>query len=199
MVRASRWLIAALTVLSAIAAPTTAQAGPARDRSDTKPGPVKLTAAAGSAYIWIWGVRSGDSNMCLQPRNRSTADGAGVVLAPCGFGAESQRWRRIDLSGGRFEIASRHSGRCLEVSRRSAAGGALVVQRTCDGNPRQQWRNTRRGLGLFFDVRDRYSNRCLDVLGGLATKGARVVQATCQLDRPTQRWRSNVFGPPFYR
>jgi hypothetical protein len=88
--------------------------------------------AAASDEIYNFG-----SNLCLQPVNGSTNQGAAIVQEPCNGGL-AQQWNAVALGNNVFHYLNVLSGLCLD-----ARGGAVnhtpIQQWTCNGISNERW------------------------------------------------------------
>jgi hypothetical protein len=91
-----------------------------------------LTAAAQQPFEFF----NSYTNMCLQPVNQSTANGAVIVQEPCN-GQAAQEWIPYPV-GSNMRFMDALSGLCLDA-RGGAANGTPVQQWTCNGISNERW------------------------------------------------------------
>jgi hypothetical protein len=82
-------------------------------------------------------IHSFSGNLCLQPVNESTAQGAAVVQEPCNGGA-AQKWTPIHVSGNIIHYVNGLSGLCLDARGR-AVNGTPVQLWTCNWISNENW------------------------------------------------------------
>lgn len=111
-------------------------------------------------------------DLCLQPINESTAQGAAIVQEKCNA-RPAQQWTRVTVNGGVVHFVSQLSKLCLDA-RGSAANGTPVQQWTCNKISNENWEP---GEVDDDDIPPLYSrvsgtrSYCLDVPGGQASAG----------------------------
>ena len=94
-------------------------------------------AAADQPFIFF----NSHTNMCLQPRDQSTAQGVAIVQEPCTIPTpptEAQEWVYVPNGGAGFHFENGLSGLCLDA-RGKAEDGTPVQQWTCDQISNENW------------------------------------------------------------
>lgn len=131
-----------------------------------------LAATPAAAQCVFCQISNFGSNLCLQPVNGSTAQGAPIVQQPCN-GSVAQQWTAVHLSGTVFHYVNNLSGLCLDA-RGGAANHTPVQQWTCNKISNENWDP---GEYVSDDVPPLYSrvsgtrSYCLDVPGGQQIAG----------------------------
>lgn len=82
-------------------------------------------------------IQSVTSNLCLQPVNESTAQGAAIVLEPCNNSA-AQQWTNVPVNGNISHYVNGVSGFCLDARGR-AVNHTPVQQWTCNKISNENW------------------------------------------------------------
>jgi chitinase len=99
------------------------------------------------------------SNLCLDVRGASSADGTPVQIYTCN-GTSAQSW--TVNSNGTLNVL----GKCLDVTGAGTANGTLVQLYTCNGTGAQQWQAQSNG-----ELVNSNSGKCLDDTGFSTTAG----------------------------
>jgi Ricin-type beta-trefoil lectin domain len=174
-----------VTLLSAVAIATTAG----------------LAVASPARAADVWPINSRWSNMCLQPANGSTEQGAAIVQQPCGTEGKAgtpppvQNWTLIPVSGNIFHLQnSLNTQLCLD-----ARGGAV------DRTPVQQWPcNWISNENWEWGPTDSHGDRqlisrvsgtrthCLDIPGAQIMEGLEMWIYHCTKNNVAQQW---WYGP----
>jgi hypothetical protein len=108
------------------------------------------------------------TNMCLQPVDGSTDQGAAIVQEPCNGGVIAQEWLYVQVSGG-FHFQNALSGLCLDA-RGGADNRTPVQQWTCNGISNENWEpptnSTGASIGPVISRVSGSNSYCLDIPGG---------------------------------
>ncbi len=99
------------------------------------------------------------SNLCLDVRGASSADGTPVQIYTCN-GTNAQSW--TVNSNGTLNVL----GKCLDVTGAGTANGTLVQLYTCNGTGAQQWQPQSNG-----ELLNSNSGKCLDDTNFSTTPG----------------------------
>jgi hypothetical protein len=131
------------------------------------------TRAADQPFIFF----NSHTNMCLQPREQSTAQGVAIVQEPCTIPTpptEAQEWVYVPNGSAGFHFENGLSGLCLDA-RGKAEDGTPVQQWTCDQISNENWDPPTGPQGQSVGpVHSRVSGSdsfCLDIPGGQQTVG----------------------------
>jgi hypothetical protein len=140
---------------------------------------VQLRACDGSA-VQRWTAQpgghvvNGQSGMCLEDSNASTADGNPLIIWTCNDGDAGQRWT---VPAGWI---SGYGGACVEVA------GVQVQLDACSAVAAQRW-------SVGSDSTLRALGKCMTVTGGGTANGTRVQVAACGSDS-SQKWTAHADG-----
>ncbi len=107
------------------------------------------------------------SNLCLDDRSASTANGNPVQIYTCN-GSTAQSW--TVNSNGTLTVL----GKCLDVTGGGTANGTLVDLYDCNGTGAQQWQAQSNG-----ELLNPNSGKCLDDTGFSTTPGTQVQIWAC--------------------
>jgi hypothetical protein len=156
-------LVAALAGVLVFALPAAASGGPIRNAEYTE--------------------------LCLQPVDGSTEQGAAIVTALCDHSA-AQAWA-VDLVGDRvLHFRNEHSGLCLDA-RGGAANRTPVQQWTCNSISNENWEiDEVFGPDYPYTFVSRVSgtrSHCLDIPNGRDAPGVAMQIYRCN-GTPTQLW-----------
>jgi Ricin-type beta-trefoil lectin domain len=128
----------------------------------------KSATAAQPAFFY-----NSHTNMCLQPADGSTVQGAAIVQEPCQGSNVAQEWLYVQVSGA-FHFQNAFSGLCLDA-RGGADNRTPVQQWTCDQISNENWQPPTNSKGASIGpVISRVSGSdsyCLDIPGGQQTAG----------------------------
>jgi Ricin-type beta-trefoil lectin domain len=125
-------------------------------------------------------IQSLASNLCLQPVNESTAQGAAIVQKPCNKSA-AQQWTSVPVSGNVYHYVNSLSGLCLDARGR-AANHTPVQQWTCNKISNENWESPEADSDTIPPLFSRVSgtrSHCLDVPGGQNTAGLAIQIYIC--------------------
>ncbi|HEV3358798.1 MAG TPA: ricin-type beta-trefoil lectin domain protein [Pseudonocardiaceae bacterium] len=107
------------------------------------------------------------SNLCLDDRSASTANGNPIQIYTCN-GSSAQSW--TVNSNGTLTVL----GKCLDVTGAGTANGTLVDLYDCNGTSAQQWQAQSNG-----ELVNTNSGKCLDDTGFSTTPGTQVQIWAC--------------------
>ena len=114
------------------------------------------------------------TDMCLQPLNKSTAQGAAIVQEPCRPPIEAQEWLYIQNGSAGFHFENALSGLCLDA-RGKAEDRTPVQQWTCDQISNENWQPEvgpkGQSVGPVLARVSGSDSFCLDIPGGQQTAG----------------------------
>ena len=120
------------------------------------------------------------SDLCLQPINESTTQGAAIVQQPCNS-RPAQQWTAVQVGNNTFHYKNQLSGFCLDA-RGPAANRTPVQQWTCNKISNENWEP---GPDMDDEIPPLYSrvsgtnSYCLDVPGGQQTHGLAIQIYRC--------------------
>jgi len=129
---------------------------------------------------WFEFVSYGNSNMRLDVKSGSGADGANVQLYTSN-GSDAQKWRVTSLGNGYYRIVSGSSNRALTVT-----SSGNVVQKTTTSHDDAKWTVSFVNGGLVFT--NASNGKVLDVAGAKYANGTNV-QTYASNGTAAQRWR----------
>jgi chitinase len=115
------------------------------------------------------------SNLCLDIRGASSADGTPVQIYTCN-GTTAQQWT-VNSNGTLTAL-----GKCLDVSAAGTANGTLVQLYTCNGTGAQSWQPQSNG-----ELINSNSGKCLDDTNLSTTPGTQSQIWTCA-GSANQQW-----------
>lgn len=119
------------------------------------------------------------SGMCLQPRNKSLANGTPIVLAACD-GSSQQSWT---FKNGSFRLAG---SKCIDVTDGANRDGASIQLWDCvSDNTNQQW-TAKDNVYVWSKT-----NKCLDMSGGNNAADTVMGIWTCNAPNNNQVWLFN--------
>lgn len=118
------------------------------------------------------------SNMAVDVKGASTADGAAVIQWPVDTSA-NKRWKLTSTSSGYYKLEVQHSNKSLSVSGESSANGATIIQSpySADTTYNDEWRLVDMGGG-YYQLVNRLSGKALDMPGATTTAGKQFIQYT---------------------
>jgi hypothetical protein len=131
-----------------------------------------LMATPAAAQCLFCTISNFSSNLCLQPVNGSTAQGAAIVQQPCN-GSAAQQWTAVHISGTIFHYVNGLSKLCLDA-RGGAANHTPVQQWTCNNISNENWDPGEYVSDTVPPLYSRVSGTrsyCLDMPGGQKTAG----------------------------
>ena len=129
--------------------------------------------------------------LCLQPVNESTAQGAAIVQEPCNEHA-AQQWTSVPVGGNNFHYVNGLSGLCLDA-RGGAANHTPVQQWTCNKISNENWQpgdDYNDTIPPLFSHVSGTTDYCLDQPGGQTTPGLAM-----QIYRCNQTLAQDWFAP----
>ena len=133
--------------------------------------------------------RNVGNNLCVEPLDKSLADGARIVQSPCD-GSDAQSWLPLHLSGNDYNFVNQHSGFCMYLDVNSPFNGAPIVQASCINVSNELWRTSAllpQVVTVTTRVANRVTNFCIDVPGGSASPRLPIQLFTCN-GTLAQRW-----------
>jgi Ricin-type beta-trefoil lectin domain-like len=129
------------------------------------------------------------TDMCLQPINESTEEGAAIVQEPCNY-SPAQQW--FSMGGPVFRYRNGLSNMCLDA-RGGAENGTPVQQWTCDSITNENWEPGQTDPGGHPPIPPMYSrvsgthSYCLDIPDAQPTIGLAMQIFRCN-GTPAQQW-----------
>jgi hypothetical protein len=119
-------------------------------------------------------------NLCLQPANESSAQGAAIVQEACN-GQAAQQWTKVLVSGDTFHYVNGLSGLCLDA-RGGAANHTPIQQWPCNKISNENWQSGEdidETIPPLISRVSGTSNYCLDEPGGQAIPGLAIQIYRC--------------------
>ncbi|MCX4539124.1 RICIN domain-containing protein [Streptomyces sp. NBC_01565] len=154
---------------------------------------VLATAPQAQAYGYYGTttIRNGNSGLCLEVADWSTANGAPVRQWPCTGGA-NQQWDYNYVYVGAYidgaQLINRNSGKCLEIADWRTDNGAPARQWDCSGGANQTWQMSDSGITEPPKVIwNRHSGDCLEIADWRKDWGAPARQWDCS-GGANQKW-----------
>ncbi len=123
--------------------------------------PGTAAAEVARAALETFRFRNAHSNLCLEIRGDSTANGATANQWSCN-GSATQAWISGSNSYG-YTFTNANSSKCLEIRGDSTANGATANQWACNGSRTQAWYWYGRSDGSMY-FRNVNSGKCLEIL-----------------------------------
>jgi hypothetical protein len=139
-----------------------------------------LVATPAAAYCDYCQIQTILADMCLQPVNGSTTQGASIVLEPCNNGA-AQQWTKVPVSGNIVHFVNVLSGLCLDA-RGGATNHTPVQQWPCNWISNEKWEPGDASDDIIPPLFSRVSGTksyCLDVPGAQVIAGLPVQIYRC--------------------
>ncbi|WP_053651205.1 RICIN domain-containing protein [Streptomyces sp. XY431] len=145
--------------------------------------PGSPAAAAARTALETFRFKNRHSNLCLEIRGDSTADGATANQWTCN-GSATQAWISGSNANGGFKFTNVNSGKCLEIRGDSTANGATANQWTCNGSKTQGWYWYGNSDGSMYfrnvnSVSSSPSGKCLEILSWRTGDGDPAGQWDC--------------------
>ncbi|HEY7304253.1 MAG TPA: RICIN domain-containing protein [Bryobacteraceae bacterium] len=129
-----------------------------------------------------------NSGKCLDVRNISTLQGAGVQQWTC-WNGPNQQWKLTPAGDGSFIVRSINSGMVLDVYGAFTNNGDKIQQWSSLGQANQKWRLQSVSDG-YYELIVEHSGKCLNVTGGPgATQNAIAVQQWTCVGGTNQQWK----------
>jgi hypothetical protein len=129
-------------------------------------------------------LRSGVSNLCLEPANESAAAGAPIVQKECAeLGTPAQTWILVSNFGSKNYYVNQLSGLCMDaIGNGTPKNHDPIVQWPCSYISNEAWtyQHVASGIGGYIKSAKANTNQfCIDVPGGQATSGLAVQIYQC--------------------
>jgi hypothetical protein len=159
--RSRRWLAAATTALTALAAGLFAVVN--------APAASAATIDTSAWYVLV----NRNSGKALDVYNLATNDGARITQWARNDGNQ-QQWQFVDSGGGNYRLKSRLSGKVLDVYNWSTADSASIVQWADNNAANQQF--SIQDIDGYIQLINRNSGKALEVQGASTADGANIVQ-----------------------
>ena len=102
--------------------------------------------------------------------------------------SNSQKWKVLQVSPGKYKVINVNSGKGLDVGNGSTSDGAWVQQYTYYGNANQLWSFTPSGTGYYKFSPGSNANGSLNVKGGSSADGTPIEQRTWSATSTSEQW-----------